>query len=188
MSRQKRQLETNLHPVGSLCVRNARDSTALFLPSMIQRIQTLYLLLATVFTALTAIFSFGWFKVADGQFYTLTLFGLQSSGTAPFTTEQYPFYAFIGTGLLAIIYLLWSICSFRHLKQQMTRIVIALLFLLLYTVGMGVEAYYLSQSISHTFTPNVGCLFLPAAIVLCIMAWRAVRRDHRLLRSVDRIR
>ncbi len=136
---------------------------------MIQRIQTLYLILVAGISS-GLIFVFNLWKTKDG----LVVFAMDNSISLGL---------FLGSAILAII----SIFMFKNRKLQFVlgRLNIILNFFLL---GFFV---YLSLNLSgETIVSEKGIgMFLPiVSIVLLVLANKAIKKDEDLVKSVDRLR
>lgn len=129
---------------------------------MIQRIQTVYLALAALCALLSGILFF----VADSPLYV-------------------PAVVQILVGCVAI----GTIFSYRNRRRQM-RICLSLLCVedLFYLAMIGLF-FFDRESLSLATLADYVALCAPALTwVFCMLAWRGVRADDRLVRSVDRIR
>lgn len=129
---------------------------------MIQRIQTIYLVVVTLFTSLFSFFS-------D---YALTLWkSLSSTGLAS-----------SGLALLSSLLAFATIFLFQNRKTQLTLISLNYLLLIaalvLYIVNDGVLEFYKDW----TFYP------LLASFVFLLLARKGVKADENLIRSADRLR
>ena len=136
---------------------------------MIQRIQTLYLLIA--------------FGISAGLIFVFDLYTDINQGLV-FAKDNYLYLGlFLGSALLSLI----SIFSFKNRKSQFVlgRLNIILNFILL---GLFV---YLSLNLSgETLVSEKGIgMFLPIiSIVLLVLANKAIKKDEDLVKSVDRLR
>ncbi|MCT4630388.1 DUF4293 domain-containing protein [Winogradskyella sp.] len=136
---------------------------------MIQRIQTLYLFLATIFAA--------------GLIFVFHLW-VNEGGVKVFATDSYLHLGlFLGSAILSLI----SIFSFKNRKSQfvMGRFNIILNFILL-----GIFVY---QSLNVSGETNVsekgiGMLLPIFSIVCLVLANKAIKKDEDLVKSVDRLR
>ena len=164
--------------------------TDLSLFSMIQRIQSIYLLLAiTVLTLTFFLPVWAWSIGTEVQSsYLLYKYGISTSQPGYSAPMLYPvvlsFFA-----VLSIVLYGWSFFSFRKLGKAITLVVLALFSTVAYLAFLGFIIYDMSttQQLSGNI-PQLGTLFPAIAFVLGIMALRAMRRDQALLRSADRIR
>ncbi|MCL6218143.1 DUF4293 domain-containing protein [Zunongwangia pacifica] len=136
---------------------------------MLQRIQTVYLLIAAI-VSLGLIFVFALWQTEEGS--------------AVYAQDQLTiFIMFIASGLLSLI----SIFMFKNRKLQFVlgRINIILNFFLL-----GVFVYW---SLSLPGEMNISekgiGMFLPIiSIVFLVLANKAIKKDEDLVKSVDRLR
>tara|TARA_B100000408_G_scaffold134239_1_gene122076 strand:- start:4404 stop:4901 length:498 start_codon:yes stop_codon:yes gene_type:complete len=139
------------------------------LENMLQRIQTVYLLIAAI-VSLGLIFVFALWQSEEGS--------------AVYAQDQLTiFIMFIASGLLSLI----SIFMFKNRKLQFVlgRINIILNFFLL-----GVFVYW---SLSLPGEMNISekgiGMFLPIiSIVFLVLANKAIKKDEDLVKSVDRLR
>ena len=136
---------------------------------MIQRIQTLYLVLAVVMSS-ALIFVFHLWTNAEGN--------------KVFAADNYLYLGlFLGSALLSLI----SIFSFKNRKSQfvMGRVNILLNFILL--------GFFVYQSLTLSGGTNVsekgiGILLPVFSIVCLVLANKAIKKDEDLVKSVDRLR
>lgn len=139
---------------------------------MIQRIQTLYMMLSAIATgALPFVFEL-WTLKTDNQ------------ATAVFITSSAIYLSLFGlVTLLAII----SIFSFKKRQNQfvLNRLTMIFNFILL-----GFFVYRSLNLSGETVVSEKGIgMFLPAiSIVLLVLANKAIKKDEDLVKSVDRLR
>lgn len=132
----------------------------------IQRIQSLWLLLAAVCGALSLCFK--WLDI-NGVFVT------------PLNDPM------LGTlACLAILLPLLAIFMYRNLKRQKLVCRLGVLFAL-FAVGYAVALSYLGPN-PEADIRIVGPILMACDCLACIMATRAIARDEKLLRDADRIR
>ena len=143
---------------------------------MIQRVQTLYLLLASIVSG-GLIFVFNLWNTIKEKIFVVDLFSREV-----FTLKVIPF-MFIMSAILSLV----TIFLFKNRKLQFVigRIIIMInLFLL----GLLI---YLSLNLSGETTVSekgIG-MFLPIlAILLVVLANKAIKKDEDLIKSVDRLR
>ncbi|MGB0981189.1 MAG: DUF4293 domain-containing protein [Winogradskyella sp.] len=136
---------------------------------MIQRIQSLYLLLAAVISV-GLIFVFHLWSTAEG--------------VKTFAIDNYTYFGlFLGSGLLSLI----SIFRFKNRKSQF---VLGRLNILLNFILLGIFVY---QSLNLSGETNVSekgiGLLLPIFSIVClVLANKAIKKDEDLVKSVDRLR
>ena len=141
---------------------------------MIQRIQSVYLLLAVA---------------ASYEMISLPLFKatLVSGNVTTFlATESLPTFAIaIVVGLLALV----TIFLFKNRKLQMKLLLLGILL----SAGLVALVVYMFNSFGKT--PDVaktsyswGALLPIAMFSLFILAWSNIRKDEKLIKSLDRLR
>ena len=153
---------------------------------MIQRIQTLYLLIVTALVAVMLFAPLAWFAGQAGE-YGLYAFSLRS---ADGTLAQPTLYLGILLALAAALPLVTIFLYRRRLLQ--IRLCVVEMVLLAGAVGMEGVYYFLSGRFAgmafHTqgFRPAIA---LPlVALLFAFLAARAIFHDELLVRSADRIR
>lgn len=159
---------------------------------MIQRIQTVYLFLASVALSLLFLFPIYTFDKIDEQGKTVSskiyISGKQDKVGEQYTlTEktQFPmvFSLVIGIALLISIFLYES----RKEQLMLARVLIILEFVLLIMVF-----YNVSKEVSNTGITNVKYsvgAFLPSiAILFTALGARGIRKDMQLIKAADRLR
>lgn len=137
---------------------------------MIQRIQTIYLLLAFVLTGILPFFIPLW---------TMT------DGSAYFFMQNQVYVVVLG---LSTTLSLLSIVSY---KKRQNQFVIDRLNIILNLILLGLFVYRSLNLSGETITVSekgIG-MFLPiVAIVLLVLANKAIKKDEDLVKSVDRLR
>lgn len=128
---------------------------------MIQRIQSIWLLLATVFAFLTFVlpFSVGAVEVNAKTTIWLTIIG-----------------AF--TGVMAFI----DIFLYNNRKQQLRLCIIGILLSIIFIVLCFMEMS------KDKGTLALSCLIYFAPLAFYIMAFNGIRKDEKLIKSMDRLR
>ncbi len=136
---------------------------------MIQRIQTVYLILAAGASAGLIFIFHLWTNASEEAIYAkddLLYFGM-----------------FLGSAILSLI----SIFNYKNRKFQFVlgRLNIILNFILL---GIFVYLLLMPPGESHISEKGVG-IFIPIlSIVLLVLANKAIKKDEDLVKSVDRLR
>ena len=144
---------------------------------MIQRIQTLYLLIATLLSG-GLIFVFNLWKNSDESLY-FAIDGFKSGSTM----------LMVGSALFFISALMTLVTIFYYKRRQLQfvlgRLVIAINFFLL-----GILVYF-AQNLSgevQISEKGIGLLIPVITIVLVALANKAIKKDEELVKSVDRLR
>lgn len=143
---------------------------------MIQRIQTIFLLLAS--GAVLGLFALPLATTNEAKVDS-ALFA-----DAAFNVQDGP--VMMGAFALAALLLLVTIFLFNNRKLQMTLTKVGLFFT---GVGVGLGAYYLfNDQAVDTAEPAVGIALPALAIIFAYLAHRYINKDEKLVRSVDRLR
>lgn len=157
---------------------------------MIQRIQTIYYILAILSLAIPlagmTIFSVFDMKITQD----ITLFGPVTTGLQDPSLRLPALPMYFGN-LVVILMLLLTIFSFKNLRRQASVGRITLIAYVLLILGFCTIAYFLSQwAILHRMatTFGLGFYFMLPGIVFVFLGNRGVRGDRRLLDSVNRLR
>ena len=152
---------------------------------MIQRIQTLYLLLATALMACTLFMPIAHVSTAQGE--------LVLQAFKPFGSEMAFGWLFAALFILATLLPLVTIFLFKYRKRQvglcaaegvlqLGAVVVILLFYWLIIPDILQDFTILSKSLGWAFIMPV------AALIPTFLAGRAIFREEVLVRSLDRIR
>lgn len=153
---------------------------------MIQRIQTLFLLIAAVLSALVVFIPLSTMNIPDGDIVKLYSTGLKNINTGEILFRAYPILVLgIVTSLLSII----TIFLYQNRILQM-RLCVYNILLLLGLTGMFIYYYfYIRNSFDfrgHSFSIT---LIIPVVnIILIFQAFRAIRRDDLMVKSYERLR
>ncbi len=155
---------------------------------MIQRIQTVFLFLATVFAGLmffVPITSFGY----GTEIMKLTIYGVQNQIDAHYFSSTYALPLLILTILLVAIPL---ITIFLYKKREL-QLKLSSLNVFLNAILCGLIFLYYSSNIQKTLAlDTLGYSFgtyIPLInMVLSVLAMRWIKKDIELIKSVDRLR
>ncbi len=146
---------------------------------MIQRIQTVYLLIVGVLISQVFLFPF------------LTFFNVEKTvafNALTISTGEYLFPLAILFGLIVFIALLTIFCYKKRLLQ--IRLTAVNSFLMLGSIGLTAYlAWEMSKSlVGYSIHYNFTCIFPLIGIIFNYLALRAIRKDEALVRSANRIR
>jgi hypothetical protein len=149
---------------------------------MIQRIQTLWLLLATASGALMFFMPLA-YLYSGGAELVLKYSGVYNTATGELHTTAYTI-----TGLIAITVFLSFITIFIY-KNRILQMRLCVYTAILMIAVMALTAYYLFYMYSGFKIVPEFIVFLPLiGFILLLMARRAIKRDEELVRAIDRIR
>ncbi|WP_026777008.1 DUF4293 domain-containing protein [Polaribacter sp. Hel_I_88] len=143
---------------------------------MIQRIQTIYLLLASMVSG-GLIFVFNLWNTIKEKIFVVDLFSREV-----FTLKVIPF-MFIMSAILSLV----TIFLFKNRKLQF---VIGRIIILINLILLGLLIYLSLNLSGETSVSEKGIgMFLPIlAILLVVLANKAIKKDEDLIKSVDRLR
>ena len=136
---------------------------------MIQRIQTIYLLISAIFSG--------------GLIFIFHLWTTENDAPVFAKDNMTYFLMFLGSALLSLI----TIFKF---KQRQTQFVLGRLNIILNFILLGLFVYQLliSPGESQISEKGVG-IFIPIfSIVFLVLANKAIKKDEDLVKSVDRLR
>ncbi len=149
---------------------------------MIQRIQSLYILIATALIALSAFMPLLSFITTDGDCQFLASGILQGDSII------------LRTIPLLILLIAAAVLNFTALisfKKRMLQIRFLVFSIVLHLCSYGLGAYYLLQiknSIINVTTKSIAMTFPFIAAILLYLAIRSIGKDEALVKSLDRIR
>lgn len=152
---------------------------------MIQRIQTVYLLLAFALCIICMWVSIGHFYTADGE-HVGDLYNLWVH-LADGHRSLKPWALFVLL-LIPSTLIFLSIFMFRHRAIQMRMCVFNIILLVGWYICYGVFAYILGGVFESDFRPSVMAAIPFASIVFLYLAFRGILKDEMLVRSLDRLR
>lgn len=155
---------------------------------MIQRIQTVYLLLAAVLMALTCVFPVAWLMQSDNSFYNINALGVQAYDMEAYSLDLGGIALIIATVIATLVPFV-AIFGFNNRRRQMRWVVYGILFMIVQAALLAVNIYFLMESFpALRLVPNVGALLPLCSIIFSILAHRAIKRDDDKIRAIDRIR
>ena len=157
---------------------------------MIQRIQTLWLLAASI--TLLGLFVFPYVSFIDlvGLGKQIFVTGTYSSLNNEMSRESSSIFQAILAGIVAALPL-GTIFLFRNRKKQILFVGIAIALIVLLGVWMFFSASSVLDTISQRIQAGnigVGFFLLPVAIIFLAMAIGGIRQDEKLIKSADRLR
>lgn len=135
---------------------------------MIQRIQTLYLLVAVLITG--------------GAFFT-PLFDRFLADPSAWVVS-----AFVTASVFSAGISIWSILLFKDRPNQTKKISRAMIFQII-AIGSAVGVFFTSGNLgSNLMGEAIGVALISLALILQYLARAAVLKDEELVKSIDRIR
>lgn len=161
---------------------------------MIQRIQTVYLLLVAILSFVCLISQIGYITSDDETVASFGNFTFSSFGA-------YASYASVGPyalGVLLIIVILLSLMSimlFRKRMRQLRLVIISNILLFGYIATYILFAYFYNENMQLvqpsaplSFHIRLATIFPVLCFILNCLAIHGIRKDEALVRSLDRLR
>lgn len=154
---------------------------------MIQRIQTVYLIVVTILTSLMLILPLATF-LGDTQQVTLTAFAISAADGSQIVSTIYMATLICIASLLTFV----TIFLFKHRWVQIRLCIVGVVL----QVGLAVYFVYyivrINSSLTvfdlHSMSLALPDVFPVVNIILTILAYRAILKDEVLIKSLNRIR
>lgn len=152
---------------------------------MIQRIQSLYLLLTAILMGILCFLPYGEF-LKGSYVYELSVWGISTTGEAGeiiAATTPMGILAVLSTLLPFVTIFLYK---FRYLQARLCIVEIVLLLGMLIYLGMYIYRGW--STVADKFVFSVIDLFPLLGILFSYLAYKGIIRDITLVKSLDRIR
>ena len=148
---------------------------------VIQRIQSIYLLIAVILMAVFAFFPALTFELGGREF----VYGALETGKVGVThIDPLMLTLVILISLLALI----DIFMFKNLQRQMSVCFVDIIIGLAMLVAIGIQAFYVGGREGVTLTWSWYLVLPILSVIFLMMAHKAMSRDKKLLRDSDRLR
>lgn len=150
---------------------------------MIQRIQTIYLLLSAVLAGLVFAVDINVIQTVSEKYVFKVLGVFDSAGIY-----------FIKTNPLAIVLIfivlinLFAIFMFKKRKLQIKLNILAMVFCIAFIALVFYYNYQVMQAMQGTFVFAAGVVLPLFSLIFLLLANKRIKKDEALVRSVDRIR
>lgn len=153
---------------------------------MIQRIQTVYLLLTAILMAVTVFSPI--VGLQDQLVYLLNGFGCHMSDIAP-AHINYLLWISLAFSAVATLISLFNIFSFKNRKRQIKLCKTTSLLIVLLYVILAIYLFWVNQTISIGLSSLKYGFVLPLiALILNLLASSKIKSDEKLVQSLNRIR
>ncbi|MEG0887135.1 DUF4293 domain-containing protein [Bacteroides sp.] len=149
---------------------------------MIQRIQTVYLLLVTALLIASICLPVGYFMGADAAVYTFKPLGVQVGEVFNSTWGMF------GILLLSTIIALGTIFLFKNRILQIRMSIFNSILLVGYYLTFFAFLFVLKGDLNASFRLEWSLCLPLIAIILNILAIRAIGRDEVMVKAADRLR
>ncbi|TZF81174.1 DUF4293 family protein [Pedobacter sp. BS3] len=155
---------------------------------MIQRIQSIWLILASLSLFCLFLFPFIQFVDIDGLAKTVRITGLyQHTGQEDIKLQEFIPLTIV-TVIIALVPLV-ILGSFRNRKKQLTLSYITIVLILAYSFWLVQTAKaYLNGLQLQLQNYGIGVILPSLSILFIILAIRGIRHDEKLVKSADRLR
>ena len=144
---------------------------------MIQRIQTLYLLVATLLSSALVFVLNLWVNEAGVEFYAMDAFVTDNTLLKTMS-------------VLFFVSAAWTLIAIFKFKNRKLQFVLGRLSILINFILLGILVYF-TQNLSgeiYVSEKGIGLLIPVFTIVLVVLANKAIKKDEELVKSVDRLR
>lgn len=152
---------------------------------MIQRIQSVYLLIAAILMAVVVCTPLAVLIGTPDSFYLFKSMGIFEDGTI----LVYPSWGIAACAIITALLSFVSIFLFKKRKAQIKLCYASIVFIILFCVAF---AYYLctgQSGLGADFSKVEYGLALPAiSLILMVLALSKIKADERLVQSLNRIR
>lgn len=151
---------------------------------MIQRIQSVYLLAAAVILIMILILPIATLVNAQSDSFTYLFYGIVDS-EGQIALQAFPL------AILLVIIPIFSLISIFLYKKRILQMRLCIYNILLMLGSIGLILFYSFQAKNNLFTETIFSfpIILPlVAAILTYLAFRGIRKDEILVKSIDRIR
>ncbi|MVZ61862.1 DUF4293 domain-containing protein [Sphingobacterium humi] len=157
---------------------------------MIQRIQTVWLLLSSL--VLLGLFMFPYVNYIDlvGLGKNIYVTGVYTSVNNVTSKESSFLLMTIATVVLALVPL-FIIFKYKNRKMQLSLIMLQVVLICLFAIWMFVAANNILDLINQSIGASnigIGFFLLPVSIIFLGLAIRGIRNDEKLIKSAERLR
>ncbi|MFD0794764.1 DUF4293 domain-containing protein [Mucilaginibacter litoreus] len=155
---------------------------------MLQRIQSIYLLFASLVLFALYIFPLAHGLYVDGRLVNISVTGVYENINGQDKVVQSFLALTVVTAIVALIPLI-IIFLFRNRKQQIALCYSTILVLIGYSFWMAQTVKAVVGPITLAYkNMGIGLFLTSLSIILLIFAVKAIQRDEKLVKSADRLR
>jgi len=148
---------------------------------VIQRIQSVYLLIAVILMAVFAFFPALTFELGGREF----VYGALEAGKVGVTHIDPLMLTLV---LLISVLALIDIFLYKNLQRQMTVCFVDIIIGISMLIAIGIQAYVISGKEGLTLTWQWYLALPVLSIIFLMLAHKAMSRDKKMLRDSDRLR
>ena len=157
---------------------------------MIQRIQTVWLFLASLTLLLLFVFPYAQYSDSMGITYSLKITGLYKMVAGDSIVAESYILQTITTVILSI-FPLYILINYKIRKKQKQLIYVMFIFTLLFGGWLYFSTKTAIESINQQVgigTLALGTLVIPVTLVFLFLALKGISNDDKLIKSADRLR
>ena len=162
---------------------------------MIQRLQTLYLLIVIILSIVSLCSTIGLYNAGGEPVAEFSNFTFNPI-VEPFTQMQAAGPWALGVILIAVIAIAaFTIVIFHKRVLQMRLTIFNMILLVGYILTYAFFTWVYQQKLSEIQAPflpefqlKLNAVYPLVSVILCFLAFRGIRRDEKLVRSLERIR
>ncbi|MCG8409888.1 MAG: DUF4293 domain-containing protein [Bacteroidales bacterium] len=152
---------------------------------MIQRVQSVYLLVVTVLMATIFAYPYAELMSSDSQLFIFNFNGLSKF------SEEGMYLKIVPPIVLLVVIVLIAFVSIFLYKKRILQIRLNIFNIVLMFGYLGLNYYYIqnfSKQLDGIVSYKIVAVFPFVAIILTYLAVRSIGKDEALIRSMDRIR
>jgi len=153
---------------------------------MIQRIQTIYLFVASILLLITSLLPISYI-IDSTQHVVITIYALKVEINNSISTTK----SVLTTGILMYLAIIFSFLTIFLYKNRKLQILISSLLMVISFLICNlivVNSYILVPSTQAVMSFNYIAIFPLISLILFFLAYRAIKKDDKLVKSLDRIR
>ena len=153
---------------------------------MIQRIQTIYLFVASILLLITSLLPISYI-IDSTQHVVITIYALKVEINNSISTTK----SVLTTGILMYLAIIFSFLTIFLYKNRKLQILISSLLMVISFLICNlivVNSYILVPSTQAVMSFNYIAIFPLIYLILFFLAYRAIKKDDKLVKSLDRIR
>lgn len=162
---------------------------------MIQRLQTLYLLIVIILSIVSLCTTIGLYNAGGEPVAEFSNFSFTALAE-PFTNLHAAGPWALGVILIAVILIAaFTIVNFHKRVLQMRLTVFCMILLIGYLLTYAFFAWLYQQKLNEIeaqfpaeFLFRLNAIWPIVSVILCFLAFKGIRRDEKLIRSLERIR
>lgn len=159
---------------------------------MIQRIQTIWLFIASITILSLFLFPYVQFFDTSGIAMALKVNGALDStgGQNQLTTSLPSILQTIATVALGVLPLI-TVFNYKNRKKQVNLIIITIILTIPFSFWLFITASNAVNAAGRAITVSnigIGALLVPLYIIFLLLAIKGIRKDNRLIKSADRLR